>query len=76
MDLAISPSTSIIYLPVEAPDDEEACTSPLISRSFKQVSSHNGIITRPFYYTNIDVDPKNPEVVYAMSTGTLFLGTG
>ena len=45
-------------------------------RSFKQVSSHDGIITRPFYYTNIDVDPKNPEVVYAMSTGNFISRDG
>ena len=78
MDLAISPSnSSIIYLLVEAPDDEGGLyKSNDQGRSFKQVSSHDGIITRPFYYTNIDVDPKNPEVVYAMSTGNFISRDG
>ena len=78
MDLAISPSnSSIIYLLVEASDDAGGLyKSTDQGRSFKQVSSHNGIITRPFYYTNIDVDPKNPEVVYAMSTGNFISKDG
>lgn len=78
MDLAISPSnSSIIYLLVEAPDDEGGLyKSTDQGQTFKQVSSHNGIITRPFYYANIDVDPQNPEVVYAMSTGNFISKDG
>ena len=37
--------------------------------SFKQVSSHSGIRTRPFYYTNIKIDPTNSDILYAMATG-------
>ncbi|MGI9261882.1 MAG: WD40/YVTN/BNR-like repeat-containing protein, partial [Woeseiaceae bacterium] len=33
-----------------------------------QVSSDSTIRTRPFYYANVDVDPKNPDIVYSMAT--------
>ncbi|WP_224490950.1 hypothetical protein [Robertkochia flava] len=54
---------------VEAPGDEGGLYKSVDQgQSFKQVSSDEGIRTRPFYYTNLRVDPKNPEVVYSLAT--------
>ncbi len=70
MDLAISPAdSSVVYLLVEAPGDEGGLyRSEDQGESFEQVSDHNGIRTRPFYYTNVDVDPTNADIVYVMAT--------
>ena len=70
IDLAISPAdSSIVYALVEAPDDEGGLYKSVDQgETFEQVSSESGIRTRPFYYANIDVDPKNPDIVYAMAT--------
>ncbi len=70
MDLAVSPAdSSIVYLLVEAPGDEGGLyRSTDQGESFEQVSSDGGIRTRPFYYTNVDVDPTNPDVVWVMAT--------
>lgn len=70
IDLAISPAdSSIVYALVEAPDDEGGLYKSVDQgESFELVSTEGGIRTRPFYYANIDVDPKNPDIVYAMAT--------
>jgi photosystem II stability/assembly factor-like uncharacterized protein len=71
IDIEVSASDSrIVYALVEAPGKEGGLYKSIDQgESFTQVSSHDGIRTRPFYYTNIRVDPKNPDVVYAMATG-------
>lgn len=71
IDLAVSPADSrIVYALVEAPDDEGGLYKSIDQgNTFIQVSSEEGIRTRPFYYTNVDVDPKDPNIVYAMATG-------
>ncbi|MCO5725346.1 VPS10 domain-containing protein [Robiginitalea marina] len=71
IDIEVCPSDSrIVYALVEAPGEEGGLyKSEDQGESFAQVSSHNGIRTRPFYYTNIRVVPKNPDIVYAMATG-------
>ena len=78
MDLALSPAdSSIVYLLVEAPGDEAGLYKSIDQgQTFEQVSNHDGIITRPFYYANIDVDPQNPDIVYAMSTGNFISKDG
>jgi len=70
IDLAVSPADSrIVYALVEAPDDEGGLFKSVDQgKSFEQVSTESSIRTRPFYYANIDVDPQNPDVVYAMAT--------
>lgn len=70
IDLAISRAdSSIVYALVEAPDDEGGLYKSVDQgESFVQVSDEDGIRTRPFYYANIDVDPKDPDIVYAMAT--------
>ncbi len=70
IDLAISPAdSSIVYALVEAPGDEGGLYRSVDQgESFELVSNEESIRTRPFYYANIDVDPKNPDIVYAMAT--------
>ena len=70
IDLAISRADSrIVYALVEAPGDEGGLYKSVDQgRSFELVSSEKDIRTRPFYYANIDVDPTNPDIVYAMAT--------
>ncbi len=70
MDLAISPAdSSVVYLLVEAPGDKGGLYKSVDQgESFEQVSSDEGIRKRPFYYTNVDVDPTNPDIVWVMAT--------
>lgn len=70
IDLAISPAdSSIVYALVEAPGDEGGLYKSVDQgKSFELVSNDKDIRARPFYYANIEVDPKNPDVVYAMAT--------
>ena len=71
IDVAVCPSDSrIVYALVEAPGDEGGLyKSEDQGKSFSLVSSFRGIRTRPFYYTNIRIDPQNSEIVYALATG-------
>ncbi len=70
IDLAISRADSrIVYALVEAPGDEGGLYKSMDQgRSFSLVSNEDSIRTRPFYYGNIDVDPTDPDIVYAMAT--------
>jgi photosystem II stability/assembly factor-like uncharacterized protein len=70
MDLAISPAdSSIVYVLVEAPGDDGGLYKSVDQgESFELVSNEEGIRNRPFYYGNLDVDPKNPDILYAMAT--------
>lgn len=70
IDLAISPAdSSIVYALVEAPGDEGGLYKSVDQgKTFEQVSSEESIRSRPFYYGNVDVDPQNPDIVYAMAT--------
>ncbi|NNE03354.1 MAG: hypothetical protein HKN52_09330 [Eudoraea sp.] len=71
IDLEIcAADSSIVYALVEAPGKEGGLyKSTDQGESFKQISSHNGIRTRPFYYTNLKANPKDPNMLYAMATG-------
>lgn len=71
IDIEVCPSDSkIVYALVEAPEEEGGLyRSEDQGRSFKLVSNNNGIRTRPFYYTNVRVDPTNPDIVYVLATG-------
>ncbi len=67
IDLAVSPVDSrIIYAVIEAPGNEGGLYKSVDQgKSFKQVSDHKGLVNRPFYYTNVEVDPTNPDIVYS-----------
>ncbi|MDX1314253.1 MAG: hypothetical protein R3356_02020, partial [Eudoraea sp.] len=71
IDIEVCPSDSrIVYALVEAPGKEGGLYKSVDQgETFTHISSNNGIRTRPFYYTNLKVDPKNPDVLYAMATG-------
>ncbi len=71
IDLGVSAADSkVLYALVEAPGDEGGMYKSVNQgKSFTQVSNDRGIRTRPFYYTNVEVDPKNPDVLYVMATG-------
>lgn len=70
IDVAVCPSDSrVVYALVEAPGKEGGLYKSMDQgHSFQQVSDFGGIRTRPFYYTNIRVDPQNALVVYALAT--------
>ncbi|MEL6561645.1 MAG: hypothetical protein AAFQ94_25885 [Bacteroidota bacterium] len=70
VDLAISASSpNIVYALVEAEEGKRGIyRSNDRGESFQFVSGKPELTTRPFYYTNVNVDPKNPEVVYVMAT--------
>ncbi|MDF4222274.1 hypothetical protein PXC01_11795 [Maribacter sp. M208] len=67
IDLAVSPvDSSILYAVIEAPGDEGGVYKSIDQgKSFVQTSSNTGLVNRPFYYTNIELDPTNPDIVYS-----------
>ena len=69
IDIAISPDDSkVVYALVEAPLEEGGLYKSIDQgQTFSQVSDHKGIRNRPFYYTNIKVDPTNIDVIYSMA---------
>ncbi len=69
IDIAVSAADSkVVYALVEAPLEEGGLYKSIDQgSSFSQVSDHKGIRNRPFYYTNIKVDPNNIDVIYSMA---------
>ncbi|MGC1514391.1 MAG: hypothetical protein WA810_02345, partial [Maribacter sp.] len=67
IDLAVSPvDSSILYAVIEAPEKEAGVyKSTDQGASFVQTSDKEGLLNRPFYYTNIELDPTNPDIVYS-----------
>lgn len=67
IDLAVSPAnSSVLYAVIEAPEKEGGLYKSVNQgKSFEQVSDNKGLVNRPFYYTNIEVDPTNPDIVYS-----------
>jgi len=70
IDLEVCQADSkLLYALVEAPEEEGGLyISDNHGETFQQVSDEKKIRTRPFYYTNIKVDPQNPDVIYSMAT--------
>lgn len=67
IDLAVSPvNSSIVYAVIEAPGKEGGLyKSEDQGKSFTHISNNKGLVNRPFYYTNIELDPTNPDIVYS-----------
>jgi photosystem II stability/assembly factor-like uncharacterized protein len=65
-DLAVSAADpGRVYALIEAPEPEDGLyRSDDRGRTWRQVSSYNPLLNRPFYYTNVDADPTNADVVY------------
>ena len=70
IDLAVCPADSkVVYALVEAPDGGGGLYRSIDQgESYTQVSDKFELLDRPFYYCNVDVDPKNPDIVYVNST--------
>ena len=67
IDLAVSAvNSSIVYAVIEAPEKERGLYKSVNQgKSFEHVSDNIGLVNRPFYYTNIELDPANPDIVYS-----------
>ncbi len=64
--IAVAPSDSnILYTVIEAEKDEKKglYRSDDEGNSWKQLNNDFGITVRPFYFSRIVVDPKNPDVI-------------
>lgn len=66
IDLAVSAADSRrVYALVEAPGKKGGLyRSDDQGKSFKQISSDNWLMHRPFYFCNVDADPQDADVVY------------
>lgn len=73
IDLAVSAAnSSILYAVIEAPEKAGGLyKSEDQGNSFMQVSSESGLVNRPFYYTNIELDPINSDIIYSMANPML-----
>lgn len=67
IDLAVSAvNSSILYAVIEAPGKERGLYKSIDQgKSFTHVSDNAGLVNRPFYYTNLELDPTNPDIVYS-----------
>lgn len=67
IDLAVSPvNSSILYAVIEAPKEEQGLYKSVDQgKSFEHISDDKRLVNRPFYYTNVELDPTNPDIVYS-----------
>jgi photosystem II stability/assembly factor-like uncharacterized protein len=69
-DLAVSTADpDRLYVLMEAAPGGGLYRSDDRGGSFELVSTQSGILNRPFYYTNVDADPSNADVVYIGNEG-------
>jgi photosystem II stability/assembly factor-like uncharacterized protein len=70
-DLAVSPADpGRVYALIEAVEPEDGLyRSDDRGMTWRQVTSYNPILNRPFYYTGVDADPTNADIVYASNEG-------
>jgi photosystem II stability/assembly factor-like uncharacterized protein len=58
-----------LYVLIEAADDQGGLYfSNDYGDHFTRISDRSSLLDRPFYYTNIDVDPTDPRVIHVNST--------
>ena len=69
IDLGVSPADpNKLYALVEAPEKEGGLyVSDNRGETFTQVSDNKGLVNRPFYYCNVDVNPQNANSIYVMA---------
>jgi photosystem II stability/assembly factor-like uncharacterized protein len=70
-DLAVSPADpNRVYVLIEAPEpDDGLYRSDDRGATWYQVSSYNPLLNRPFYYTGVEADPHNADIVYVNNEG-------
>ena len=69
-NIAVSPGDrNVVYVLMEARPGGGLYRSDDGGESFRLASDHPPLITRPFYYTTITVDPKNANVVWVGTEG-------
>ena len=62
--------SKLVYALIEAPGAEGGLYKSIDQgQSFALISNETKIRTRPFYYTNLKVDPTDPKNVFVMATG-------
>jgi len=64
--MAVAPSSpNILYAAIESKEDEEKglYRSDDSGESWEQLNNDFGLVVRPFYFSRIVVDPRNPDVV-------------
>ena len=68
IDLAVCPADSkVLYALVEAKGTKTGLyRSNDQGETFTQVSSKLNLVNRGFYYTNVEVDPTNPDIIHVM----------
>jgi len=71
IDLAVTPANpDLVMAVVETTDpDEGVYRSDDRGETWRLVSNQQGLMNRPFYYTNIDIDPVNPDRVFVNNEG-------
>jgi photosystem II stability/assembly factor-like uncharacterized protein len=70
IDLAVTPAApDRVYALVETNEPAEGLyLSEDRGGTFELLSNHRPLMDRPFYYTNVDVDPTNADVIYVNAT--------
>ena len=68
-DLAVCPADpDLLYVLIESLENPGLYVSKDRGSTFSFVSNQEGLLDRPFYYCNVDVDPQNPDLLYVNST--------
>lgn len=69
IDLGVSPADpNKLYALVEAPEKEGGLyVSDNRGELFTQISDNKGLVNRPFYYCNVEVNPQNANSVYVLA---------
>ncbi len=78
IDFAVSPADpNRVYSLVEAPVGQGGLyRSNDSGETWTLISSKKDLLDRPFYYCNVDVNPKNPDAIYVFATGFWYSGNG
>ena len=60
-----------LYVLMEASDEQGGLYfSDNYGERFVRISDRSSLLDRPFYYTNLDVDPTNPDILFVNTTGS------
>ena len=69
IDLAVTPADPLrLYAIVEAPVEEQGLyISDNQGETFKHITNNKDLVNRPFYYTNVDVNPLNASDIFSQA---------